>query len=301
IFDEHIELPCFASFTVLKDEAGCQWMVNYLSTFASVAQKYNVGLILETATWRAHPECLRKLAYSEEDAVNVNHKSVELLCGIRDIYETEQCPIVISASVGPRGDGYTPSATMSPEQAKNYHATQIGVLSQTKTDMIAGLTLNYPQEAIGIVQAAKEVDMPITISFTVEKDGKLPTGQSLKETIYLVDKATDNAPLYYMVDCAHPSNIVHTFLADEDWVERIHGIKGNASKKSHAELDECTELDSGDPLEFGADNQELLCKMKHLNIFGRCCGTNYRHVEEICKSCIPVFHQLEHNKRRYTV
>ncbi|CAF1341489.1 unnamed protein product [Adineta ricciae] len=296
IFHEKRELPCFAAFIILQDESGCDWLRNYLGKYADIARKYNIGLILENVTWRASPDWLSNLGYAEDDLVYVNQKSIEILDDIRTEYETEKCPIVFNASIGPRADGYKPGVLMSSEEAQTYHARQIEILSKTKADMITGTTMNYPEEAIGMVRAAKQVGMPIVISFTVEEDGKLATGQTLQEAIELVDRATDKTPLYYVINCAHPSNFAHIFHSGEDWSRRIHGVQGNASKKSHAELDESTELDDGNPPEFGADNRTLLYKLTNLNIFGGCCGTDYRHIEEICKTCIPVFDQIKHNK-----
>jgi S-methylmethionine-dependent homocysteine/selenocysteine methylase len=293
VYHKKVELPCFAAFHILKDQTECEWMRNYLRTFVEIAQKYNVGFILESATWRANPDWMRKLGYSDQDVIDVNRKAIELLGDIRKEYETKTLPIVINGCIGPRGDGYYSTAVMSADEAQAYHATQIGVISKTNADMITVLTLNYPDEAIGIARAAKEVGMPIVISFTVETDGKLPTGQTLKEAIELVDEATQNTPAYYMVNCAHPSSFAHTLIPDEPWTRRIHGIKGNASKKSHAELDKSEELDAGNPVEFGEDYRALLYKLKNLNVFGGCCGTDYRHIEEICKACMNTFKQLK--------
>jgi S-methylmethionine-dependent homocysteine/selenocysteine methylase len=151
--------------------------------------------------------------------------------------------------------------------------------------------LNYPEEAIGIVRAAKQFHMPIIISFTVENDGKLSTGQSLKEAILLVDEATENGPEYYMINCTHPTYCQNLFLSEEDWTLRIHGIIGNASKMSHQQLDQSTELDEGNPIEFGEDNRQLLYKLKNLNVFGGCCGTDSRHIQQICKASLHEFKQ----------
>ena len=56
--------------------------------------------------------------------------------------------------------------------------------------MVTTLTLNYTEEAIGAVIAAKKNGMPIAVSFTVETDGKLPSGETLKEAIEKVDSST---------------------------------------------------------------------------------------------------------------
>ena len=298
VYREKIELPCFAAFHVLKDESGCQWLKNYLVKFVKIAQKYELGIILISPTWRASPDWLRKIGYSDQDIFQVNRKAIDILSSIRDEYETEKCPIVIAGSIGPRGDGYNPTMVMSPDEAQKYHATQIGIMSETNADMITAFTLNYLDEAIGMARAAKKVGIPIVISFTVENDGKLPTGQTLKQAIELVDEATQSTPVYYMVNCAHPSSVAHALVPGETWLERIHGIQGNASKKTHAELDKSTEIDAGNPAEFAKDNQALLHKLKNLNVLGGCCGTDDRHVEEICKACIITFDQLRHHDQR---
>jgi S-methylmethionine-dependent homocysteine/selenocysteine methylase len=297
IFDEGVELPDFAAFVLLKDESKCKWMKNYLRTYLNIAQKYNTGFILQSVTWRANPDWMRKLGYSDEDIINVNREAIEFLYDIRNEYETEKSPIIISGCIGPRGDGYNSKVIMSAKEAQAYHVIQIGIISQTNTDVITAMTMNYPEEAIGITRAAKAVDMPVVISFTVETDGRLPTGHTLKEAIELVDNATQNGPAYYMINCAHPTSFEHVLIPEEPWVARIHGVRGNASRKSHAELNECKELDSGNPVEFGEQNRALLSKLKNLNVFGGCCGTDHRHIEEICKQCIDTFNQLKHTHR----
>jgi S-methylmethionine-dependent homocysteine/selenocysteine methylase len=266
-------------------------MKTYLRKFVDIALEFNIGLILESATWRASPDWIRKLHYSDEDLIYFNKKSIELLDEIRKEYEKENIPIVLNGCIGPRGDGYYSSTLMTPEQAQEYHSKQIKILSETNADMICAMTLNYPEEAIGIVRAAKQFHMPIIISFTVENDGKLSTGQSLKEAILLVDEATENGPEYYMINCTHPTYCQNLFLSEEDWTLRIHGIIGNASKMSHQQLDQSTELDEGNPIEFGEDNRQLLYKLKNLNVFGGCCGTDSRHIQQICKASLHEFKQ----------
>ena len=293
VFLEGVELPEFAAFHVLKNEAGCEWMKNYFRSYASIARKYEVGFILDSATWRSSPDWMHKLGYSDQDVVSVNRKAIELLNDIRNEYETERTRIIINGCIGPRGDGYNPMVIMSTDEAQAYHATQIGVFSQTNADMVTALTMTYPEEAIGIVRAATAVGMPVVISFTVETDGRLPTGQTLKEAIELVDTATQKAPVYYMVNCAHPSVFESVLTPGEAWVARIHGIRGNASKKSHAELNDSKELDDGNPVQFGEDNRALVNKLKNLNVLGGCCGVDCRHIEETCKACVNLFDQLK--------
>jgi S-methylmethionine-dependent homocysteine/selenocysteine methylase len=274
------------SFPLLENEAGVSRLREYFRPYARLARDLKVGFILESVTWRANADWGAKIGYSEEALADVNRKAIDLLCEIRDEYETEKTKMVISGCVGPRGDGYNPSNMMLAEEARVYHAPQIKVFSETKADMISAFTLNYIEEAIGIAQAAKSANIPSVISFTVETDGNLPSGQTLKEAIESVDKATGNAPAYYMINCAHPTHFESVLTADESWLQRICGIRANSSVKSHAELDESEELDEGNPFELGQQYRELLGKLKNLKVFGGCCGTDFRHVKEIAGACV---------------
>jgi S-methylmethionine-dependent homocysteine/selenocysteine methylase len=144
--------------------------------------------------------------------------------------------------------------------------------------------MTHAEEAIGVTRAAQAAGMPVVISFTVETDGRLPTGQSLKDAIEQVDTATNNGPAYYMINCAHPTHFEDALAAGEQWTGRIRGLRANASRLSHAELDEAVELDDGNPEEFGAEHGEIHALFSHVNVFGGCCGTDHRHVEKVCKA-----------------
>lgn len=286
IFHENLELPYFAAFHLLKDEAGCEALRKYFRTYAELAKRCQKGLILESPTWRANPDWGLKLGYTPEALAAANRKAIDLLCEIRDEFETEERPMVISGCVGPRGDGYVPAEAMSVQEAQEYHRGQVEIFSRSRADLVTAITMNYVAEAIGIVKAAGKFGMPAVISFTVETDGKLPTGESLKESIERVDAATDGGPAYYMINCAHPTHFEHALAAGESWTGRIRGLRTNASTKSHAELNESAELDEGDPVALARQHRELQSRLKKLTIFGGCCGTDHRHVEEICKACI---------------
>jgi len=192
--------------------------------------------------------------------------------------------MVISGCVGPRGDGYDPGKVMSPEEAEAYHGRQIRVFAEAGADLVTAITMTNTNEAIGVTRAARAADMPVVISFTVETDGRLPTGESLKEAIEAVDRATGRRPAYFMINCAHPTHF-ESVLNGESWMQRLRGIRANASKRSHAELDEAEELDDGDPVELGAQYRDLRRRFGHINVLGGCCGTDHRHIEQICGAC----------------
>ncbi|RXM42112.1 homocysteine S-methyltransferase family protein [Flavobacterium sp. YO64] len=285
VFLEGFDLPYFAAFDILKDQKGYDSMKNYYSRYLKIAEKYKTNFILESPTWRANPEWIEKIGYSKDSLFELNEKAVSLLLDLKTEFSNSIKSILISGCIGPRGDGYVPDNCMNIEEAKQYHLAQIKALSEMPVDFVSALTMNYIEEVIGIVQAAETVSLPVVISFTVETDGKLPTGMSLKDTIEKIDKSVNIPPLYYMINCAHPTHFVNELKANanENWVKRIKGFRANASCKSHAELDEATELDRGIPKDLGKEYKNLKDTFSHLNVFGGCCGTDEEHMHEIVK------------------
>ena len=289
IFHEGLKIPDFAAFVLMKRPEEETVLRKYFRTYAAIAKRFGVGLILESATCRANADWGTRLGYTREALADANRKAIRLLEEIRDEFENEKTKVVISGCIGPRGDGYNPTHKMSEKDAEAYHEAQIETFAETAVDMVAAITMNYVEEAVGIVRAARRAGMPVAISFTVETDGRLPTSQTLKAAIKQVDVATSRYPCYYMINCAHPTHFEHVLVGGERWVERIRGLRANASAKSHAELNESTELDVGDPAELGMQYAQLKKRLSQLNVMGGCCGTDYRHVEQIAEACSPLF------------
>jgi S-methylmethionine-dependent homocysteine/selenocysteine methylase len=285
IFQEGLDLPHFAAFDLLRDRAGREALRKYYERYLAIAVANRTGFVLESATWRASADWGAKLGYSREALAQANRDCIALLAELRKKYESQATPLVISGCLGPRGDGYDPGALMSVEEAQDYHAEQIAVLADTEADMVAAFTMNNVNEAIGLTRAAVAAKMPVVISFTVETDGRLPSGQSLQAAIETVDGETSSAPAYYMINCAHTTHF-DGVIAKGAWRARIGGLRANASVKSHAELNNSTELDSGNPREFGAQCSELRKLLPKVTVLGGCCGTDHRHVEAICNACL---------------
>src|SRR4051794_1230255 len=254
IFREGLDLPEFAAFVLLDDDEGTQALRSYYARYAAIAARHGVGVVLDTPTWRANADWGARVGYSEEALDDVNRRAVQLLEEVR--VEAGEVEMLISGCVGPRGDGYSVEATMSPEEAQGYHARQVEVFAGSAADLVSFLTVTYPDEAVGFVRAAAEARIPSVVSFTVETDGRLPDGTGLREAVEAVDEATGEAAAYYMINCAHPTHF-EDVLDGGDWLERIRGLRANASRMSHAELDESEELDDGDPLELAADYERL--------------------------------------------
>ncbi|HLU99844.1 MAG TPA: homocysteine S-methyltransferase family protein [Acidobacteriota bacterium] len=289
IFLEGQELPDFSAFTLLTTPEGEAVLRKYFRTYVELAKRFGTGVILETATWRASRDWGVKLKFNTTALAAANRKAVALLEELRQDLEAYETPIVISGCIGPRGDGYKSDRTMSVDEAREYHREQVETLADTSADLITAMTMNYVEEATGVVQAARDAGMPVVISFTVETDGKLPTGQTLGDAIRQVDAATAGYAKYYMINCAHPSHFSST-LVDPACADRICGLRANASHMSHAELDQAEGLDDGDPWELGKAYASLRKnELPNLNVVGGCCGTDHRHVEQMALHCLPLF------------
>ncbi len=287
IFLEGYELNHFASFELLKTGAGRERLLGYFRQHARTAVEAGMGFVLETPTWRSNADWGAKLGYAPGELASLNRAAIDLMVQVREELETPNSPMPISGNIGPLGDGYAASS-MSAETAQEMHAPQVEAFASTAADLVSAFTMTSAAEAIGVTRAARACSMPIVISFTVETDGRLPTGQTMRDAISEVDAATDGAPVYYMINCAHPTHFEDALAAGESWVGRIRGIRANASRRSHAELDEAADLDAGHPEELGLQYAELRRRFRHFNVLGGCCGTDHRHVEQIRFACESV-------------
>jgi len=286
MFHEGFDLPLFASFPLLEDAEGVDALRRYYLRYAEVARDAGSGFILEAATWRASRDWATQLGYTTRSLADVNRRAIAILVDLREELGEHGGPVVISAAIGPRGDAYDPDRLMTRSEAEGYHSEQIETVADTAADLVTALTITHAAEAIGIVRAAQAVQMPVVISFTVETDGVLPDGTLLATAIREVDEVTGSGPAYYGINCAHPTHFVSVLEDSEDWMGRIQMVRANASRRSHAELDEATELDDGDPDEFGRENAEIRERFPDINVLGGCCGTDVRHIRAIARACL---------------
>ena len=285
IFHRGIELPCFASFTLLADEAGRAALGAYYEPYLALAVRHRTGIVLDTPTWRASLDWGERLGYPPEALDDANRAAVALMHELRRGLPA-RVPALVNGVVGPRGDGYVAGARMTADEARGYHARQLETFAAAGADTAAAVTLTYAEEAIGILTAARDAGLPLAISFTVETDGRLPSGQPLRDAVAQVDDATDAACAFFMVNCAHPTHFAHVLDDDGAWRERIRGVRANASRMSHAELDEAEQLDDGDPAELAKQYRMLRERLPRLTLVGGCCGTDDRHVAAICAALL---------------
>jgi S-methylmethionine-dependent homocysteine/selenocysteine methylase len=285
IFLDGIDLVDFAAFPLLDDADGRAALVRYFERYADIARRDGVGIVLETPTWRASPDWGRRLGYDRDGLRRLHRDAVAMLEEIRARYESPTTPVVISGCIGPRGDGYAPDALMSRDEAADYHSFQVGAFADAGADLVTAITMTSSAEALGITDAARSAGIPVVISFTVETDGTLPSGELLRDAITTVDERTDGSPAYFMVNCAHPDHFAPALEPGAAWTRRVGGIRANASRLGHAELDEAEDLDRGDPDELAALYRALRADHPEIVVIGGCCGTDHEHIAAMSAAC----------------
>ena len=274
IFHHGADLPEFAAFPLVEDDRGRGLLRAYFDGYAEVARRAGAGLLLEAPTWRANTDWGARIGYDPRALDRVNRASIEMLAELRESYH-DLPDVLVGGVVGPRGDGYRAGERADPDEAAAYHRPQVEAFAAAGADLVSAYTLTGPEEAIGVVRAARGADLPVAVSFTVETDGRLPDGTPLAAAVELVD--VEAGPDYFLVNCAHPTHMAPG-LTDGAWLERIVGVLPNASTRTHAELDEAEELDEGDPAELAGSVGGLRPLLPNLAILGGCCGTDARHV-----------------------
>ncbi|HXD65870.1 MAG TPA: homocysteine S-methyltransferase family protein [Solirubrobacteraceae bacterium] len=289
IYRHHLDLPEFAAFVLLETKAGRERLRAYFECHAAIARGHGAGFIAESATWRANPDWGALLGYDADRLAAMNRTAVLELAALRTRLGQTADTFVISGCLGPRHDGYDPGMRMGAPEAERYHEAQIQTFADTPVDLVSVLTITYVDEAVGITRAAGRAGLPVVVSFTVETDGRLPSGTTIQDAILQVDAATGRGPAYYMINCAHPTHFGPALHAGGTWPLRLRGIRANASRRSHAELDAATTLDDGDPVELAVEYRRLVTALPQLTILGGCCGTDHRHVAAIAEVCADLF------------
>ncbi|TDD21772.1 homocysteine S-methyltransferase [Kribbella turkmenica] len=281
LFNHGIDLPEFASFPLLDDTLGRTALRRYYAEYAAIAGAADVGLLLETPTWRANPDWAQALGYNAAALDRANRAAVDLVRA--SAADSGLDEVRLSGVVGPRGDGYVAGDT-NADAAAEYHDLQVRSLVDAGVDLVHAMTMTEPAEAIGVVRAARNARVPVAVSFTVETDGRLPSGNLLSEAITAMERT---APAdWYGVNCAHPTHVLPA-LDGEPWTERLLFLRPNASTMSHQELDAMEVLDSGDIDLLVASTNRVLGQAGSLAVIGGCCGTDSRHVAALWGVAAP--------------
>jgi homocysteine S-methyltransferase len=287
VFERGVKLPHFAAFPLLADERGKQLLVEYYKPYLTLAARTpGAGFVLETPTWRASADWGERLGYDAAALAAINRQAGEFCNQLRRTWAPRvEGDIVVAGIIGPRGDGYVPEPPGSAGESAHYHQPQAEALRQGGVDMLIGATMTSSAEAIGIARAAGAVGLPVALSFTVETDGRLPSGETLGEAIERVDAdRAGTPPAYFGINCAHPSHFDAALARGGAWRQRIRAVRANASARSHAELDAAEALDAGDPDDLAQRYVRLRDPLPALNVLGGCCGTGEAHLKAIAKA-----------------
>jgi homocysteine S-methyltransferase len=287
IFNQGQELPDMAAYLLNMSEAGRQTMRDYYRDYLPIARNSGQGFLFDTNTWRASPDWGSRIGFDRESLRTANIRAVELCQEMQAEFATEGVPSIISGVIGPRRDAWQHDAAMTVDEAMNYHQPQIAAFAETDADYVSAYTLTNVPEAVGIAKVAKAYHLPVVLSFTLETDGNLPGGKPLAQAIKEVDVATEAYPAYYMINCVHPIHFTETVAKGGEWVKRIGGLRVNASKMSHAELDNSPTLDIGDWQDLAQRYAQVLPLLPNIRVIGGCCGTDHRHIGAICATCLP--------------
>jgi len=275
VFNQGIDLPEFAAFPLVEDADGAARLATYYADFVAIARRAEAGLLLETPTWRANPDWATRLGYDAARLDRANRAAVALVRRVQDGADVDAKVVGI---VGPRGDGYVAGERPDADEMAGYHASQVASFAAEGVDLVHAMTMTTPEEAIGVVRAARAAGLPVMISFTVETDGLVPDGSALSAAIARVE--AEAAPDWYGVNCAHPTHLAPA-LDGGAWQERIVGLRPNASTMSHEELDAMEVLDAGDLGLLRSSLDGLRAGLPNLRVVGGCCGTDATHVARL--------------------
>lgn len=273
------DLPEFAAFVLLDTEAERQALRDYFTPFIELADLAGAPLVLDTPTWRANSDWMRLVGYSDSDVERVNRDAVVFL---RELIAaaSRSGRVTVNGCVGPRFDDYVAHERMSPDEAQSYHAPQVEALARAGADRVTSVTTIDDAEAIGVVRAAVDARVPVAVSFTVGADGLLPSGSTVFAAITAVDEATDEAPLGFLINCAHPGEVELALRqgsdesSDESAKDRIIGFRLNAARHGDDGPGDAPEL-------FARGLYSLRELAPNAEIFGGCCGTDVPHISQL--------------------
>ena len=185
VFLDGIELPYFAAFDLLKTRRANARSAIISRVTSRIATAHGAGFVLESPTWRANADWGGKLGYSAGRARR-GQPQVDRADGraARRGTRPARSPMVISGCVGPRGDGYDPGRDDERGRGRRtITPSRSSVFRETEADMVTAITMTNAERGDRHRARRRGRGMPVAISFTVETDGRLPTGQRLQDAI----------------------------------------------------------------------------------------------------------------------
>lgn len=279
------ELPHFAMFPLLDNPDAESRMREMFGSYLEVAAKYKTGALMGGLDYRASPDWGELLGYSPDGLAEANLQSIDFLRDIAKEYVSAVPDILIQGLIGPRGDAYERNETITENEAEDYHCVQLETLKKADVDLALAITFNNIPESIGVARAAAKIGVPLAISLTLDSASKLNSGPGLVEAITTIDRETGRSPAFYLINCSHPVEY-EPAIGPGDWINRVRGVRPNASKMEKIALCKIGHLEEGDPVELGALCGDLARRYPHMDVWGGCCGTWSRHLDEIAKNVL---------------
>lgn len=282
------DLPEFALYPMLDDPAAVSDLTDMYRRYLTVAAEHGFVPLMGGLDYRASPDWGAKLGYSLPQLAEFQLRSLDFLCSVAEPFRADLPEVLVAGVVGPRGDAYGHEHTMDADEAEDYHGVQLATLRQAEVDLVSGLTFADVPEAVGLARAAASAGLPLSVSFMVDRTGRLTTGSTLKDAVEAVDEqAGASRPDFYGINCSHPSEL-EAALVPGPWLERLRMLRPNASPADKQELCEIGHLESGDPAELGDQLAALGERLPQVDVWGGCCGTWDDHLRALAQRLRPV-------------
>lgn len=278
------DLPEFALFPLLDNPDAVARLTAMYQAVLDVAVRHRMGAFLGGLDYRASPDWARRLGLGAAELADYQHRSIAFLKDVAEPYRAQLPHILISGAVGPQGDAYQRNQTVTQASAEAYHTTQIENLARSGVDLVQAMTFTSPDEAIGLIRAARRHALPVVVSFMLDGAHSGEGQASFRETIEQVDAETDAYALFYGINCSHPREFGPLLTPEGDWLKRIGLLRPNASAKDKGELCQIGHLERGDPVELGQEMGQLARYMPNVSAWGGCCGTWDEHLDLIAQA-----------------
>ncbi|MCP4491331.1 MAG: homocysteine S-methyltransferase family protein [Gammaproteobacteria bacterium] len=283
--DPVVELdPYIAHSCLIYEKNSREVLTRIYKEYIDIAREHRLPMLTMAPTWRANPERIEKSAFSHYETINED--CVRFLEDIREGYDDFSQWIYIGGLMCCKGDAYNPAEALTVKEAALFHKKQADSLARCRVDFIKATTLPAVSEARGIAETLSKYKIPYILSFVIDADGAVLDSTPLHKAIDLIDSQVHPAPIFYMVNCVHPTLFLqgmnNQVKTSPNVKKRVLGLQANTSAKSPEELDNLSYLDTTDPGKFA----DLILSIQFrlgTKVLGGCCGSDNHHIMELAK------------------
>lgn len=237
--------------------------------------------IIETNSFNCNKISLNEYGFSER-AYEIAKRSAELA---KEVTTTSEKKIYIAGSIGPTNKTLTIPSGKNPydrdlefDYLKEAYSEQIEGLIDGGVDILLietifdGLNAKCAVISAEEVMKRKNINLPIMISATVNKEGKIFTGQSIESLIVALDR---ESIISYGFNCSFGAKeLIPLTKKLGKFTKKPISLYPNAGLPNEdGEYLESPDI-TANYLKELVDNQEV-------NILGGCCGTTFEHIKSI--------------------